>query len=195
MEDNVPTSAGLSSFNLLDEKKFFSCLDIKPGMALLDLACGLGNYAIASSPYVGEKGIVHAVDLWEEGIETLNVRTGLGKVDNIRTWIADATDPLPLADHCIDICLMATVFHILIHEGKLAKTMLELQRVLKPQGTIAIVEFEKIESPPGPPLSMRLAPEELAVELSLYGFICRKSVDVGHYNYLSLFSRQKVTDD
>lgn len=195
MEDNIPTAAGLSSFNLLDEKKFFSCLDIKQGMTMLDFACGLGNYAIASAPYLGVKGILHAVDLWEEGIETLNVRTALAKVKNIRTRVADAAEPLPFEAHCIDICLMATVVHILIHEGKFAKIMSELQRVLKPLGTIAIVEFEKIDIPPGPPLSRRLAPEELAQQLLPYGFTCSKSVSVGQFNYLSLFSRQQITDD
>ena len=194
MEDGIPTSAGLSSFNLLDEKKFFSSLDLQAGMTLLDLACGLGNYAIAASAHVGVSGCIHAVDLWEEGTETLIVRTSIGKIDNIRARVADAAHPLPLPDQCADICLMATVAHILIHEGKMALTMKEVQRVLKPTGRLAIVEFEKIEGPPGPPLSMRLAPRELAEAMSPLGFRCCNSVSVGPYNYLSLFSAQQVTN-
>jgi glutamine cyclotransferase len=43
VDDTVPTSAGLSSFNLLDEDKFFTGLALKPGMTLLDFGCGVGN--------------------------------------------------------------------------------------------------------------------------------------------------------
>jgi cyclopropane fatty-acyl-phospholipid synthase-like methyltransferase len=43
-EEDIPTAAGLSSFNLLDERKFFDALGLFPGMTMLDLGCGLGNY-------------------------------------------------------------------------------------------------------------------------------------------------------
>ncbi len=55
-EEGVPTSAGLSSFNLLNEQKFFNALALKPGMTLLDFGCGLGNYSIAASPYFNQVG-------------------------------------------------------------------------------------------------------------------------------------------
>ncbi|HHO47426.1 MAG TPA: methyltransferase domain-containing protein [Desulfobacteraceae bacterium] len=83
MEEQVPTSAGLSSFNLLDEKKFFSALAPEQGMIVLDLGCGVGNYAIALAPHVGNAGHVYALDLWEEGIETLEVRASIGRHANI----------------------------------------------------------------------------------------------------------------
>ncbi len=188
MEDNVPTSAGLSSFNLLDENTFFDVLALEPGMTLLDFACGVGNYALAASPYIGDTGVIHALDPWGEGIETLEVRIAIGGITNIKPGVADAKIPLPIPDQSVDVCLMATVVHILHSENTFARTMVEVQRVLKDQGTIAIVEFEKKDPPPGPPYVMRLAQEELAELLRSFGFTCTKSRCIGPHNYLSIFS-------
>lgn len=187
-EENIPTSAGLSSFNLLDERRLFETLGLFQGMTLLDLGCGLGNYAVAASPHVGGQGIIHALDLWEEGIETLAVRAEIGHLANIRACVASADAPLPLAERSIDLCLMATVIHILVQAGGIQKTLAEVRRVLKPGGTLAVVEFHKVDGPPGPPRAWRLTPSELELLLAPLGFCRTTCVDVGPMNYLSLFS-------
>lgn len=187
-EENIPTSAGLSSFNLLDERRLFAALALRPGMTMLDLGCGLGNYAIAASPYVGGQGIIHALDLWEEGIETLAVRAEIGRLTNIRAGVANAGAPLPLAAQSIDLCLMATIIHILVQEGVIQKTLAEVRRVLKPGGTLAVVEFHKVEGPPGPPRAWRLTPSELEILLAPFGLCGSACEDVGPTNYLSLFT-------
>lgn len=189
-EEDVPTSAGLSSFNLLDSRKLFAALKLCPGMTVLDLGCGLGNYAVAASPFVGGQGIIHALDAWAEGIETLEVRARIGGLENIRAGVANADGPLPLAEQSIDLCLIATVIHILVQEGALQKTLAEVRRVLKPAGTVAVVEFHKVDGPPGPPRSWRLAPAELELLLAPFGFCSTACVDVGPANYLSLFTRR-----
>ena len=153
---NIPESAGLSSFNLLDQKAFFQALDIRPGMTVLDLGCGLGNYAIDLCPLVGSDGFIHAFDLWEEGIEILNARALHARFNNIRANVVDVTGNIPVEDRSVDLSLMATIIHILIHEKSADNILTEVRRVLKPEGVVAIVEFKKMNGPPGPPLSMRL---------------------------------------
>ncbi|MCL7487369.1 MAG: class I SAM-dependent methyltransferase [Desulfobulbaceae bacterium] len=115
-DENVPTSAGLSSFNLLDERKFFTALGLNNGMTLLDFGCGAGNYAVAAAPHIGDSGRIYAVDLWEEGVETLEVRAAMARLENIQTWVCGADQELQLGDHTVDLCLMATVIHILVQE-------------------------------------------------------------------------------
>ena len=187
-EEGVPISAGLSSFNLLDEQKFFNALALKPGMALLDFGCGLGNYSIAASPYVDKSGQIYAVDLWEEGLETLEVRAAMARLENIQTWVCGGGDKLLIEDQTVDLCLMATVIHILIQEKLINDTLGEIKRVLKPGGIIAVVEFYKKKGPPGPPLSWRLSPAELQEVFVGAGFSGSETLDVGPHNYLSLFS-------
>ena len=188
-EGDLPASAGLSSFNLLDERRLFAALGLAPGMTMLDLGCGLGNYAVAASPRLGESGVIHALDPWAEGIETLAARAAMAGLANIRAVVADAGRPLPLESGRVDLCLLATVVHILARQGIAARTLAEVCRVLKPGGRVAVVEFHKVAGPPGPPLEWRLAPADLARLLLAAGFRPVACVEVGPCNYLSLFSR------
>jgi len=187
MEENVPTSAGLSSYNLLDENRFFDALGPLAGMSMLDLACGLGNYAIAAAPRIGDRGRIYALDLWDEGIETLQVRAAIGGLNNISASVCDASAPLPLTSRSVDICLLATIVHILVRENRIAQTLAEVLRVIRPEGRVAVVEFHKIDGPPGPPLAWRLAPQELEGIFAPLGFRHTGTAEVGPYNYLSLF--------
>lgn len=184
---NIPESAGLSSFNLLDQTAFFQALDIRPGMTVLDLGCGLGNYAIDLCPLVGTDGFIHAFDLWEEGIEILNARALHARFNNIRANVVDVTGNIPVEDRSVDLSLMATIIHILIHEKSADNILTEVRRVLKPEGVVAIVEFKKMNGPPGPPLSMRLSPPELDEFLASHALRMIKCMDIGPYNYLSFF--------
>ena len=66
-------------------------------------------------------------------------------------------------------------------------TLKEVKRVMKPDGILAVVEFKKIEGPPGPPLHIRLSHEDVETMLKRYDFKSVKTLEVGNYNYLSLF--------
>ena len=187
-EDNVPTSAGLSSFNLLDEQILFNALALKPGMALLDFGCGLGNYSIAASPYVDKSGQIYAVDMWDEGLEILEVRAVMARLENIQTCVCGGGDILSIEDQTVDLCLMATVAHILVQEKLIKDTLREIKRVLKPGGIVAVVEFYKKKGPPGPPLSWRLSPTELIEVFVDSGYRVTETIKVGPHNYLSFFS-------
>jgi ubiquinone/menaquinone biosynthesis C-methylase UbiE len=62
----------------------------------------------------------------------------------------------------------------------------EIVRVVKPAGRLAVMEFKKIDGPPGPPKHIRLTPEDVADMIDPYGFQKERTVDVGPYNYLIL---------
>jgi protein-L-isoaspartate O-methyltransferase len=69
----TPIGAGKSSFELIDSTRLFIELNLKPGMTILDLACGKGAYSLVASERVGAGGSVYAVDLWEDGIAQLKL--------------------------------------------------------------------------------------------------------------------------
>ena len=56
----------------------------------------------------------------------------------------------------VDVALMATVLHDLVEAGTAAGALAEVSRVIKAEGRLAIVEFHKIDGPPGPPRHIRL---------------------------------------
>ena len=79
------------------------------------------------------------------------------------------------------------MLHDLVEAGTAVAALTETARVLKPGGTLAIVEFDKVAGPPGPPVAIRLAPEEVARLVTPYGFQETGGVRVGPYNYLIKF--------
>jgi ubiquinone/menaquinone biosynthesis C-methylase UbiE len=184
---NKPIAAGKSSFDLIDKERFFAALGLNRDSVLLDAACGVGKYSVAASDVLKNEGIIFAVDLWEEGIQTLKQTVAEKEIKNIRPFLADISKQIPVEDRSIDIILMATVLHDLIEDNTEKGTLSEIRRVFKPGGRLVIIEFKKMEGPPGPPVAIRLTPEETEKIVSAYGFEQEKVVDVGPYNYLSVF--------
>ncbi len=182
-----PTAAGKSSFDLIDIDKFFKELDLQKGISFLDVACGRGAYCLAASEIVGEKGRVYGVDLWEEGIELLKAAADEKGIGNINAFVSNAGEHIPVADHSIDVCLMATVLHDFVEDQIEKEVLHEIVRVVKPNGILAIMEFMKIDGPPGPPRHIRLSPEQVDDMLAPYGFTRELFAEVGPYNYLMRF--------
>jgi ubiquinone/menaquinone biosynthesis C-methylase UbiE len=184
----TPIAAGKSSFDLVDTGVLFAATNLREDKVILDLACGVGNYALALAAHTGPGGTIHAVDLWEEGIAALRSEAVARNMAWIHPAVADISRRIPLDDDGVDVCLMATVLHDLKQDGTHTGTLNELRRVLKPLGTLVVVEFKKINGPPGPPLQVRLSPAETEALLEPFGFVCDRVVDIGPFNYLARFS-------
>jgi ubiquinone/menaquinone biosynthesis C-methylase UbiE len=189
--DHKPIAAGKSSFDLVDVEKLFSELNLKPETVFLDVACGRGSYSLAISKLIEAEGHVYAVDLWEEGIAILEGEVTKRGIKNLTARVADVSRHIPVADKSIDICLLATVLHDLIQVQKAEETLKEIQRVVKMDGTVAVVEFKKIEGSPGPPIDIRITAEEVRQHGLPYGLVPVKTVEVGPYHYLTLLTRGK----
>ena len=184
-----PHGAGKSSFDLLEPEKLFPALDLHPGDTVVDLGCGEGRYALPLAARLGREGLVFAADLWEEGLAALQDRAREQGFSNIRTLRADISQPLPLPAASVDLAFMATVLHDLAEAGQAEGALAEAARLVKPGGRLAVVEFKKIEGPPGPPLHIRLSPEETAELVLRHGFSRAKIVDISPPLYLALFAK------
>jgi len=182
----LPIAAGKSSFNLIDSELLFKELELSDNTEFLDFACGTGIYSMALSQII-EHGHIFSLDLWKEGVNTL-IETALRNgIHNINGIIADGTKEIPLKDNSIDICLAATVIHDLKADNNVSGALLEIKRVLRIDGKLAIIEFNKIDGPPGPPKNIRISPEELRQQFSEFGFHETHNTQISEQIYLSVF--------
>jgi len=187
-----PIAAGGSSFNLIDSPKLFSEIELKAGMTFLDVACGFGYYSLAASRYVGNTGLVYSVDLWKDGIDHLKNQINEQKINTIQAILADVTQRIPLKNSSVDMGLLSTVLHDFILEKTEDAVLKEINRVLKPDGKFAVIEFKKIESHPGPPIAIRITPAEVETRVAPQGFQIIKTVEIGESHYLSLFQKRVI---
>ena len=186
-----PPGAGKSSFDLIEPEKLLRELPLRNDMVFLDLGCGAGNYTLAVAEAIGKHGVVVALDLWQEGIETLEERAAAAGRNNLLP--AGGYQPAvapgrrqrrPLSDG-----------HRVPRSGGIRERRRGPQRSptgAQARGTLAIVEFDKVAGPPGPPLNIRLNPEEVENLAAPYGFRKGRMTRVGPYNYLLLFTNGEV---
>lgn len=182
-----PIAAGKSSFNLIDVALLVDVLEIDPGITFLDVACGSGAYTLALAEQIGPEGRLYALDLWAAGIDMLNAEVQARNVANIEARVADVSRHMPLAADTVALCLMATVLHDLIQDHTEQGTLKEVTRVMKPGGRLAVIEFKKVDGPPGPPKAIRLSPKETEACLIPHGFKELATHDIGPYTYVSLY--------
>ena len=179
---------GRSTFELLDFDRVLHILSLTPSTVFLDLGCGRGNYTIAVAESMGPQGKVYAVDAWREGLEELEERAAARALSNITTIHANLNEHIPLEEGIADVCFMATVLHDLLRESSGEVVMDEIKRVLKPGGRLCIIEFKKVEDGPGPPLGVRLSPEETEAFVTSFGFVKDQVADLGPFHYFLLAS-------
>jgi len=182
-----PKGAGKSSFELIDPNILTETLPVKPGSVVLDLACGKGAYSIFLSKIVGEQGLVYAVDLWKEGLLLLEQEIENKNITNIMTILGDASKEIDVDEYHVDLCLMSTVLHDFEEADQTDAVLKQVIPLLKPKGCLAVIEFKKVEGPPGPPIKIRLSENEVDKIVTGYNFKKIKTVDVGDFNYMMTF--------
>ncbi|HEX5909377.1 MAG TPA: class I SAM-dependent methyltransferase, partial [Thermoleophilaceae bacterium] len=111
---------------------------IEAGQAVLDVACGTGNAAIAAA----ERGAtVTGVDPAEVLIEQAAARAAERGID--ARWIRGGADELPVADGAFDVAM--SVFGVIFAPDPGAAAA-EMVRAVRPGGTVALTSWR----PSGP---------------------------------------------
>jgi len=176
---------GKSSEHLVDKPAILAALDIEAGQTVLDAGCGTGYMAKEFSALVGPAGQVHALDPDEVGIERLR-REAEGT--NISARVGDITADTGLPAAAFDLVYLSNVVHG-FSPDRMEGFAAEVRRLLAPAGRLAIVEIVKRATPVGPPLEMRLSPEELTAAMGLRPATL---VDAGPCFYLQVFENAPI---
>lgn len=185
----VPKEAGKSTFDIINQQKLMDTLPASGVDSILDFGCGVGNYLFALAEYYPEAGKLVGVDLWGEGIDILNQRARERGALRVRGVTASGLDLDFIGDGQVDLLLMATVLHDLAERKEEVSALEEVARVLRPDGTFAVVEYKKVETMRGPPVSIRISETELPVMVRPFGFAEGITSDLGTYCYISTFAR------
>jgi ubiquinone/menaquinone biosynthesis C-methylase UbiE len=106
---------------------------IKVGFHVLDYGCGPGSYVVSLARLVGDKGKIYALDINPLAVEAIQKIAAKKRLANVYTILSDCETGL-LPDS-LDVILLYDILHDL---GNSREVLLELRRVLKPEGFLSV---------------------------------------------------------
>jgi demethylmenaquinone methyltransferase/2-methoxy-6-polyprenyl-1,4-benzoquinol methylase len=116
--------------------------NVGEGSRVLDIAGGTGDLALAFSKKVGTSGQVVHTDINEAMLRTGRDRL-LDAGVSLPTMVCDA-EKLPFPDNHFDVVTVAFGLRNMTHKDAALK---EMNRVLKPNGKLLVLEFSKVAKP------------------------------------------------
>ncbi|KYC52071.1 MAG: tRNA wyosine derivatives biosynthesis protein Taw2 [Candidatus Methanofastidiosum methylothiophilum] len=162
---------------ILPPEETLNMIGVTNNDIFIDIGCGIGYFSIPASKSVGIKGKVYALDTSSEMIQELERRISENKITNIETIISDPYD-FKLNSDIGTFAFMANVLHEIDEKEIFLK---ETYRVLKKEGTLCIIEWQKKETERGPPLEERLSNDEIKELLKITDFKLNSIYPIGEF--------------
>jgi ubiquinone/menaquinone biosynthesis C-methylase UbiE len=151
---------------LMPRQNVLAQIDARAGDQVADVGAGLGWLTFPLADVVGPQGQVYAIDPSHDAIQTLEDRArreGFSQVTPIEAF-AERT---PLSDAAVDRIVWHTMYHDV---NDRPRALQEMRRILAPHGRWIIVDWEKTPMEVGPPMDIRMSPQEVAAEVEAAGF-------------------------
>lgn len=156
------------------EKLGLSSMDI-----VADIGCGVGYFTIPAAGMLESENMVYALDTSYQMLEEVKKRMSAAGVSNI-VAIKTSEYDLKLPDESVTFALIVNVLHEI--EDK-AQFITEVTRILKPEGKIAIIEWEKENMEMGPPKEDRIGKDETIILLRSFGMRLSGSMQFADVSY------------
>lgn len=162
-----------------DPDAIFATLGLRSGMVVADVGSGPGFFTLPAATLVGSAGRVYAVDVEPQMLERVRERANEAKLGNVETLVStDETVPVPGSS--ADLALLSNVLHECTQPVALLR---DIARALRPEGSLALIEWRKKTTEVGPPVEERLAEEDARELLRQAGFGEIEPFPVGPHHY------------
>ena len=198
MPENGHRAHGFSSANFLDSDEILNELNLTGLETFMDAGCGDGHIAIKAIEEYLPNGNVYAVDIYDASIEDMETYKKENNVDNLINIEADITEGIPdVEDDSVDVILLVNVFHGFKASRRLDDAVIELKRIIKSEGKIAIMDYKAWDVPKGPPTQVRSSPSDLEKLFNKHGlkkiYLNEKigeDIPEGKSHYLIMFKKE-----
>ena len=155
---------------------------IQPGVHVADLGAGSGFYTIAVAKMAGPEGKVFAIDVRKDmldKIQTAAQENSLGNV--VAAWgNLEVEGGSRLRDESVDVALVTNTLFQIEDKAGLAK---EVVRILKPKGSLVVIDWKESFGGMGPSPDSVVSSEEAVDLFTLAGLTKDSDIDAGEYQY------------
>jgi arsenite methyltransferase len=167
-------------------QEVLDALALRDGERVADIGAGSGYFALRFARHVGPGGRVFAVDVSKDMLAHLEGQAKKAQLTNVQPLLAAAADP-GLPEASVDRVFFCDVWH---HIDDQAGYLERLKKALRPGGQIVMIDFHKRDLPVGPPVSMKIAREDLVAQMERHGFRVAREHTFLPYQYFLVFTRQ-----
>ncbi len=143
---------------------------LKAGDTIADIGCGPGFFTLPAAEIVGPQGRVIAADVQSDMIAAVSDRVKEARLTNVVIVKASDAEVAIPPESCDLVWLCFMLHEVPRRSGFLHR----LRGVVKPGGSLAIIEWEKVESEMGPPVDERVTPDEIIADAQAAGFAVRE---------------------
>jgi ubiquinone/menaquinone biosynthesis C-methylase UbiE len=158
---------------------------LRPGDAVADIGAGTGYFSIPAAVITGPRGRVYAVDTSPDMLAALADAAAGAGVSNIEAVHSGEYD-FKIVDATADFALMSVVLHEVDDRARL---LAESFRILKPGGTLLVIEWAIAGMDMGPPAAERIATNDAVRAVERAGFTDVRTVDYNRYFYFIMARR------
>ena len=147
---------------------------------MADIGAGTGYFAF---PLAKKAAKVIAIDIDQRFLDYIEQKKQAEKIGaNIETRLT-TPNASGLKPGEADMVLIVDTFH---HIENRIEYLKKLKGMLGKGGVLVIIDFKKQKPPPGPPINLRLAPEQVESELKSAGFaLLSTDRDLLPYQYIT----------
>lgn len=175
---------------LVNPEKIYEKINLSSGMRAADFGCGrTGHVVFSLVPIVGERGVVYALDIMKDVLESINSQAKAGGFENIHTVWTDLEKygATPVPENSVDAGFFINVMFMLKNRDEAIR---EAGRLLKDNGYLVIVDWQKKIGPLGPPEERMVNPEELTQIAGKANFQLVDKVPLNEYHFCYIFKKE-----
>ncbi len=183
---NLGLNTGTTSF--LHPERIVSRFDLRPGMIVADFGAGSGFFTIPAARFVGEKGKIYAIDIQQSMLDLIKSKANLEHLLNVETMWTNLEEAggSHLKDGIVDFVIIA---NILFQAENKVILFEEAYRIMKPDGRLAVIEWDEGKFSAGPPPTMRI-PKKIATGLAQQSrFHLDREFEAGSHHYGLMFKK------
>lgn len=155
----------------LPPEEILNMLPLRNGDSILDVGSGSGYLTIPAAQQTD--GIVFALDIDKRMLQVIHTKAAAKNITNIQL-IEGNIESIPLPDGSVDGIIASLILH---EVPSLPAAISEMNRVLKTDGHLLCLEYEKEEChAEGPPVHIRIPSADMAQALISAGFNIERNI-------------------
>ena len=178
-----------SGTSLIDPYKIFARISLSEGQRVADFGCGrTGHFVFPAVKIVGDKGVVYAVDVIKNVLESIKSMARSEGFEAVQTVWSDIELPgkTPIPAGSLDVCFCINVLFQLKNKVGAIK---EAARLLKKGGFLVLVDWSKKLGALGPSAESMLNPDQVKRLAEAEGFKFVDEVSAGEYHFCLIYEK------